>query len=113
MKIEKFIKWLPRIIAIIFIFFLSIFSLDVFSMEGTFLQKMEGLLMHNIPTLILIFLLIFAWKRELIGGIIFIAIGILFTAYFNTYQRIDSFILISIPPMLAGALFILSGYKKV
>lgn len=112
MKIEKIIYWLPRIIMAVLICFFVLFSLDVFSMEGTFLEKIVGFLMHNIPTFILILLLAFAWKKERIGGILFIILGIVFTFYFNTYQRIDTFLLISFPPILAGALFILNGYKK-
>jgi len=96
----------------LFILFFFIFSLDVFSMEGTFLEKAGGLLMHNISTIILILALAFSWKSEKKGGYIFILLGLVFAFYFNAYQRIDTFLMISFPAILAGALFVWSGDRK-
>lgn len=106
MKKEIIFYWLPRVIAILFIIFLTIFSFDVFSMEGTVLQKTEGFLIHNIPVFILIILLAFSWKNEKIGGTLFIMAAIFFTFFFHTYQRMDTFLLISFPLLLIGAMFL-------
>lgn len=51
-KINRFVYWLPRILSIIFILFLSLFSLDVISPELSFWEILVGLFMHNIPQLI-------------------------------------------------------------
>lgn len=66
--IAKAIRWAPRAGAIMIIFFVSLFSLDVFGMGGTFLETLVGLLMHNLPTIAMIILLVFAWRRPLVGG---------------------------------------------
>ena len=50
-KINKFIYWTPRILAILFILFLAMFSLDIFEGNYGFLGTIAGLFMHNIPAL--------------------------------------------------------------
>lgn len=99
--------WLPRSLAIFFISFLMIFSFDVFSMEGSFLTKIGGFLIHNIPVFFLTFLLILAWKKEKIGGLLFMFTGIVMTIFFRTYQDISTLLLISAPPIVIGVLFFL------
>ena len=73
---NKFIYWTPRILAIIFILFLALMSLDVFSEELNFWQTLLALFMHNIPALVLLIVLIISWKHEIVGGIAFILAGI-------------------------------------
>ena len=53
-------------------------SLDVFEIKASFWQLMLGFLIHNIPTIILLIILIFSWKYEIIGGIVFIFAGLLY-----------------------------------
>ena len=76
MKINKWIYWTPRILSIIFILFLAMFSLDVFDSCNGFLECALGLLMHNIPVFILIAVLVIAWKKEIVGAVAFFAAGI-------------------------------------
>lgn len=109
---NKTLYWLPRAIAILFILFISVFSLDVFSGSGTVMEKAGGFLIHNIPTIILILALVFSWKNEKKGGYLFILLGLLFAFYFHAYQRMDTFLMISFPAILTGALFIWSGDRK-
>ncbi|HIG95258.1 MAG TPA: hypothetical protein HA283_00990 [Nanoarchaeota archaeon] len=77
-KISKSLYWTPRILSILFITFLALMSLDVFSSESGFWQIMLGLFMHNIPVFILIGILLISWKHEIVGGITFILAGILY-----------------------------------
>ena len=83
-KINKFIFWTPRILAILFILFLTMFSLDVFEENYGFWGTIVGLFMHNIPSLILLIVLIISWKYELVGAIAFILGGILYLAWVLT-----------------------------
>ena len=94
--------WSPRVIVILFILFMFSFSLDILSMEGTVLEKTGGFLIHNIPVFIVILLLVFAWKKQNIGGILFILAGIGFALFFG----ISAFFVISFPLILAGVLFL-------
>ena len=55
---KKLIYWSPRILLILFILFLALFSLDVFDEAAGFWQTALALLMHNLPSLILTVILI-------------------------------------------------------
>ena len=50
-RLAKIIHWAPRIAAILIIFFISLFSLDVFEMEASPLELLGGFLIHNIPSI--------------------------------------------------------------
>jgi hypothetical protein len=64
----KIYYWLPRVLCILAILFISLFALDSFSPELTFWQQIAAFLMHLIPSFILTALLLIAWKWEYIGG---------------------------------------------
>src|SRR3989344_1802013 len=71
-KTGKFVYWAPRILSIIFVAFLMLMSLDIFDMKLNFWQTVLGLLMHNLPALVLLVVLIISWKYEIVGGVAFI-----------------------------------------
>lgn len=112
MKFNKMLYWLPRIISVLFIAFLLLFSFDIFSMNGSVGEKVKGLLISNIPVIALVIILLIAWAREYVGGILFAAAAIFFTFFFKTYENIESFMLISFPLLLVAFLFISDGCSK-
>lgn len=77
-KAGKFVFWTPRILSIIFIAFLALFSLDVFGTGAGFWETLAGFLIHNIPVFVLIAVLVIAWKREIVGAVVFILAGLLY-----------------------------------
>ncbi|MFA5259216.1 MAG: hypothetical protein WC979_07375 [Candidatus Pacearchaeota archaeon] len=81
-KIRKNTRpWLyysPRILTILFILFISLFALDVFGNNYTFLETVQGLFMHLIPSMILIVFLIIAWKHEWVGAVGFFLFALLY-----------------------------------
>jgi hypothetical protein len=116
-KVSGFIYWTPRILSILFICFIAMFSLDVISPELSFGQIVIGLLMHNIPTLILLIILIISWKYEIFGGIAFLLAGffyIIFTARSETawYIALSWSLTIAGPAFLIGILFLVNWFKK-
>lgn len=116
------LQWLPRIVCIAAILFISMFSLDAFSPGTPFLKQLGGFFIHNIPSLILLGFLIIAWKNEYIGGIGFTVLGIIITILVFTmnYKRTGSDFgqailaasLIGIPFIIAGVLFLWSYYNS-
>jgi len=72
---KKFLYWLPRILGILFAFFISIFALDSFWEGIPFSEAIVSFLIHLISTYIMIAVLLIAWKWELVGGILFILAG--------------------------------------
>lgn len=121
-KGNKFIYWAPRILAILFILFLAMFSLDVFGNGYTFWETIVGLFMHNIPSLILLAALIISWKKnELIGAITFILAGlfyfllILINILRSSSEGLKELIwtsIISGPALLIGILFLINWGKR-
>src|SRR3989339_1561953 len=83
-NISKSLYWTPRILSIVFIFFLALMSLDIFEGNYGFWGTIVGLFMHNIPAMILLIVLIISWKHEIVGGIGFVLAGILYIAWVLT-----------------------------
>lgn len=109
MKTYRFL-WIPKILALVFIVFLSLFALDVLLIEATFVQKLLGFLVHLIPSFILIIVLIISWEKPIIGGIIFIVLGVVFSVFFRIYPiDLSKFLIIPFPSILIGILFVVFG----
>ena len=105
MKIHNFI-WIPRVLAIVFIVFLTLFGLDVFSGDAPFLEKLGGFFIHSIPSMILLLILFISWKKPLIGGSLFILFSIAFALYFRTFRSLSTFLLLTFPFLLVGIFFV-------
>jgi len=117
----KIIYWTPRVLGILAILFVSLFALDAFDNKLTFWQQISGFIIHLIPSFILLVFLLFAWKKELIGGIIFVLIGVGFSPFiykhnFAMNNSVSTSLLvlltITFPFILVGILFIISHFLK-
>lgn len=119
-KTDKLIYWTPRVVSILFILFLAMFSLDVFDGNLGFWGTVVGLFMHNIPVFILAIVLWISWKREIVGGVGFILAGLayiaalLFGAIGGGFQwyMVSWAVIIAGPAFLVGALFIINWRKR-
>lgn len=119
----KTFHWLPRILAILAIGFVSLFALDAFNPEIPFGKQLLDFLMHMIPSFVLVLFLFLAWKKELIGGIIFIIIGLAFTPWvfqhnYDMNQSVGMTLsivaMITLPFVVIGILFVISHrFKKI
>ena len=96
----------------IMIIFFALFSLDVFEGENGFWEILGDLLMHNIPSFVMILILVIAWKQENIGGILLmisaLGFGIFLFFRMNTFMY-GTLIMLGIP-FLIGALFVVNHY---
>jgi hypothetical protein len=114
--INKYIYWIPRIVSIIFILFLALFSLDVFGEGLGFWETALALLIHNIPSIALLIVLIFAWKYEIVGGIAFTLFGIFYITQVKSApdwkMMITWSLIIAGPAFLVGALFFMNWHAK-
>jgi hypothetical protein len=97
---KNILYWLPRILAVLFIAFISVFALDVFSEPQWFV----ALIMHLIPSFILIGITVIAWRNELIGGILFLAASVAKAIFFHS-------IFIAAPATIIGILFLISSRR--
>jgi len=117
----RLFHWLPRLLCILAILFISLFAADAFAPGLTIWQQLGAFFIHLIPSFILVALLIFAWKWEFIGGIIFTVIGlglspfvfmINFKRNHSTWVSLGIILMITIPFVVVGILFIISHNMK-
>ncbi len=106
-KKNGFLYWTPRILGIGMIFYLAIFSFDVIGTSDDPWQVALGMLIYNIPSFILIILLLFSWKWDLIGGIIYPLLGLAYNLFFCD-QHWSAHLGIAGPLFLIGLLFLLN-----
>lgn len=118
-QVGKLIYWTPRILSILFIAFLALFSLDIFDGHYGFWGTIAGLLMHNIPVFILAIVLWLSWKREIVGGIVFILAGTAHMVSSIMRETIDPWymalaisLILDGPAFFIGALFLVGWFKK-
>jgi hypothetical protein len=113
--------WLPRIICILAILFVSMFAADAFAPGLTILQQLAAFFMHLIPSFILLAFLVVAWKWEFIGGIIFVLIALGTSPFVfmlnyrmnhSIWMSLEVITLITFPFFVVGILFIISHNKK-
>ncbi len=107
--LERTIYWAPRVTAILFAIFISLFALDVFTEGYSFGETLVALAMHLIPTAILVIALAIAWRWERTGGILHLALAALYLLLF--WQRIEDYgaLIVVVPLLLIGTLFLACG----
>ena len=103
----KALYWIPRILTILSILFMMMFSFDVFDGNEPLARKLLGFLMHNIPVLVLIVVLIIAWKWEVVGGVLFILSAIAGSIFFKAFSGNSGALIVMGPFFIMGVLFIL------
>jgi len=117
---ENIILWLPRLLCIGAILFVSMFALDAFEPGIPFSQQLLNFFMHLIPTYVLLLLLWIAWEKPFVGGILFAIIGVVTSplVYNLNYNRTHSvmtslsiILMITVPFIVIGGLFVLSHYQ--
>jgi len=76
-----------------------------------------GMLMHIlVPGLAYLAAGWLAWRWPLIGGTVLVLLGTYSVWFFHTYRNIFTLLLVSMPPIIAGLLFLVSyfiGRRKV
>jgi len=125
--LKLLVYWLPRIISILAIGFILLLGADSFDPKITLQDQLIGFMMHSIPGVILIIILAVAWKWELIGGIIYVLVGIFFSVfiYLMNYHRLVMFknpnpvgvalgivMIIGFPFIVSGGMFIWSHFLR-
>jgi hypothetical protein len=110
--LKQILFWAPRVLSLLFATFISIFALDVFNESHGFWQTALALLMHLIPTIILLALLAVSWRWEWVGGVVFPALGLIYLV--NSWGRFhwSAYVLIAGPLFLLGTLFLLSWRQR-
>jgi len=107
----KIIHWLPRILSIALVLFLSLFALDVFS-ENSGWQALLGFLIHLLPSFVLLAVVLISWKYELVGAIAFLGSAAFYVFMVGFDRPWSWYAGISGPAAIVGILFLLSWVQK-
>jgi hypothetical protein len=111
-RVQKFLFWLPRILCILSIVFLSLFTLDAFSEGYGVWKSILSFLIHLIPSFVLLAVLIVSWYREWVGGALFTFAGIFYIIMmWGQFPWIFYFVL-SGPLLLVGITFFMNWFYK-
>lgn len=112
MKTSHLVFWTPQILCLLFAGFISMFALDVFKENQGFWNTAIALLMHLIPTGILLIILAASWRWEWIGALIFPALGVFYIIAFWGRFSLSTYLVIAGPLMLVGVLFLIGWLKR-
>ena len=116
----KLLQWLPRIICIAGILSICLYAINSIESYLTLWQQILFFGLKIIPSVILIALLVIAWKKDLLGGVLFtlIGIGLSTVIYQHNYNLSESVgfslqkaMIFALPLVITGSLFILSYIK--
>ena len=106
--LQRLLFWLPRILCLLFAAFLSVFALDVFGEGYGFWKTVLALLVHLIPTWIILIVLAISWRWEWVGAILFTALGVLYPVLFWGRFVWYVYLIMSGSLLLIGGLFLLN-----
>jgi len=106
-QLSRFLYYTPRIAGLLMIIFVSLFALDVFSMGGNFWQQLGAFLIHAAPAILLAIIMIFAWRKPVIGFVLFGIVAIFFLRFvlFGQEFGAGNFMMFVAPLALISALF--------
>lgn len=115
------LHWLPRIICMLGILFISKYAIDSMESYLTLWQQILTFMVHLVPCVLLAALLVIAWRWELAGGILFMVIGLVLTpiVFKHTYNLSESIAtslgvvtMFTFPLVIVGNLFTFSYIKR-
>jgi hypothetical protein len=113
---NRALYWAPRGLSILFLIFLSLFALDVFSEGRGFWQTLLALFIHLIPVFVLAIVVALAWRWEWIGALVYAGAAALYIYWMGAKPtplsvRLGSIAVIAGPAIVIALLF-LAGWLK-
>lgn len=111
---KQFLMWAPRILGIGLVLFLSIFALDAFAEGYSLAERFHRLLMHLLPALTLLVAVVFAWRWQWIGTLLFGGFSIWYLTFAWGIFPLSVYLIIVGPAILIAGLYLinwLDSYK--
>jgi len=107
---RRLLHWTPRLLCILFAGFLGLFAMDLFQEGMPAWQVGLALLLHLLPSCLVLLVLALSWRREWVGGALFIALGFLYLLWARDkpFFGWGAVLSIAAPLFLLGLLFLLS-----
>ena len=112
-SMKDLLFWAPRALTILFALFLSLFALDVFGEGYGFWKTTVALLIHLIPTWIVLATLVISWRWGLIAGLLYGALGVTYIVMVWGRGHWSWYVVIAGPLFLLGALYVVDWFYRV
>lgn len=93
-------------LGVLFAVALLIFAADVFNHEQNIAQTFYDILLHLLPTAVVLFIVVVAYNRPLIGAIIYLVLGLMYIITGWARMHWSAHVLIAGPLLLLSALYI-------
>lgn len=108
----RWLVWTPRVLGIVFALFLGLFALDVFEEGRGFGPTLLALLIHLVPTFLILGVLALAWRRAWVGAAVFTALGAWYVVSGWGRLHWSAHLVIAGPLFALGALFLLAWVRR-
>lgn len=96
-----------RVVGVLGALFLGVFALDAFSADMPWWQNLAGVLIHLLPSLVLVAFLAISWRWPLAGGALFLLAALAPFLFLSNPFWVNA--LLAAAPFLAGVLIIIGG----
>jgi len=103
--------WIPRVLMVIYILFISLFALDAFDPRYSLSEKLISFMIQIAPSVLLALVLFFAWKRPLVGAVGFFGMSVFFTILVHGPSAGIGFYILVIPAFIGSILFLLERIR--
>ena len=103
----QLLVWAPRLVGLTVCLFLGLFALDAFDERQSLARSLADFTLHLLPVLMLVTIVLLSWRRPWIGGIVFIAVAVLYATVLAR-GRLDWITVIAGPLFVVGLLFLWS-----
>jgi Na+/proline symporter len=107
---QHWIIWIPRVLVILFIAFVMMFSFDIFEMKAPIWKLAVGFLIQNSPAILMLLVLLLTWKRPMVAGIFYGVLGVLVMFLLKTYNDAGMFMYFTLPLFVVCGLYIAAKY---
>ncbi len=104
---QQLLYWIPRALGVAFAIFIGMFALDVFTADVPLTQQFVNLTIHLFPAYLIVIILALAWKWEWLGGVGFVALGLLYMWITELRFEPSVYALISGFAFLTGLFFLI------
>jgi hypothetical protein len=106
-QMQKLVFWTPRALSILFVLFLALFALDVFS-ENSGAAVIVPLLIHLIPSLVLLAAAAIAWKYDWFGALTYFGFAVWYVWSAGFDRPWSWYAAIVFPAVVVGTLYLAS-----
>ena len=104
----RLLLWSPRVLGSVVCIFLSVFALDAFNENRSLSEALFAFAIHITPAVLLLAVVAASWRREWLGGVVFIGLALAYVTIAGS--RLDWILIISGPFLIVGTLFLASWH---